>query len=341
MVCRIIGFVQVDPRLKAEDSERKPAVLQLSGPPSAFEKAPVHPVTSTPQKPAPLYTQNAQGHFVPVVEAMKEPIPIKAQDLEWDGWLDGNFECDFTYKEFDATDDLMTHWANTTGGGNHTGSTDANSWELGGDSFIDKFTMFETTHPDFVVLAAMGKTTVVSTQTSFMCSQLVKDQELNGPINGLVSDAAHGWWAVHNHLLMVTSVYCPVLLCWVPALLSFTNGASAQHFKYHFLALFQSISDEAEERQIEVEDRLLAGNASTIARNYPKLKDWVEWWAQAAHSTMIFKSEHKMDAHIWDSIPWTTNVEESMHWKAYSACGKDHMFSEGMNALNAFALHFE
>jgi hypothetical protein len=44
---------------------------------------------------------------------------------------------------------------------------------------------------------------------------------------------------------MITSAYSADLLCWVPGLFSYTNGASAQHFKYHFVGLFQSIAAEA------------------------------------------------------------------------------------------------
>ena len=88
---------------------------------------------------------------------------------------------------------------------------------------------------------------------------MVKEHLLDGPINRLVNDAAHGWWKERNSLLMVTSFYCPNLFCWVPGILSYTNGASGEHFKYHFLGVFQSIAHEAELRKFPVIDQLFAG----------------------------------------------------------------------------------
>lgn len=58
---------------------------------------------------------------------------------------------------------------------------------------------------------------------------------------------------------MATSSYCPLLNCWIPGVLSYTNGASAEHFKHHFRAVFQSIAIEAKARSIEVVDRLFIG----------------------------------------------------------------------------------
>jgi hypothetical protein len=51
------------------------------------------------------------------------------------------------------------------------------------------------------------------------------------------------------------------LNCWVPGILSYTNGATANHFSHHFRALFEGIAVEAERtrRGIEVVDKLFAG----------------------------------------------------------------------------------
>lgn len=128
-----------------------------------------------------------------------------------------------------------------------------------GDSFIAAFAEFSKDHPGFVVHAQLGEVTVISLQSPFMVSQLVKDGSIDGPVNGTVNDAAHGWWKQRTSLLMITSAYSPDLLCWVPGLFSYTNGASAQHFKYHFVGLFQSIAAEAEGRKILVKDHLFSG----------------------------------------------------------------------------------
>ena len=81
--------------------------------------------------------------------------------------------------------------------------------------------------------------------------------------------------------------------------------------------------------------------ASLIIRDFPKLKSWMEWWMRPTHASMLFESERLMDIQIWDSLPKTTNAEEAMHWKLYSACGRDHSFMEGMNALFSVATHYQ
>jgi hypothetical protein len=59
---------------------------------------------------------------------------------------------------------------------------------------------------------------------------------------------------------MITSVYSPELACWIPGIMSFTNGASAEHFKWHFLALFESIAEEVGWREMTtINDELFAG----------------------------------------------------------------------------------
>ena len=133
-----------------------------------------------------------------------------------------------------------------------------------GDDFIASFAKFTNDHPDFVLLEIMGSVTVIALQSPFMSSQLVQEEKLDLPINGLVNNAAHRWWKEHNHLLMITSVYSPELSCWIPGLMSFTNGASADHFKWHFLALFESIAKEAEWQEMTINDKLFAGINDTI-----------------------------------------------------------------------------
>ena len=128
-----------------------------------------------------------------------------------------------------------------------------------GDSFIAAFAAFDTNHPGFLVSEVFGSVTVISFQTPFMLSRLVHEYIVDDAVNGLVNDAAHSWWKEANSLLMITSVYSPDLNCWVPGLLSYTNGATANHFAHHFRALFESIATESERRGIEVVDRLFAG----------------------------------------------------------------------------------
>ena len=128
-----------------------------------------------------------------------------------------------------------------------------------GDDFIESFSKFTTENPDFVLLENIGSVTVIALQSPFMASQLVREEKLDLPINGFVNDAAHGWWKERNHLLMITSVYSPELACWIPGLMSFTNGATADHFKWHFHALFESIAEEVGCQNIIINDELFAG----------------------------------------------------------------------------------
>ena len=69
-----------------------------------------------------------------------------------------------------------------------------------GDSLIAAFAKFSTEHPGFVIYSQLDAVTVISVQSSLMRSQLVKERLLEGPINGLVSDAAHGWWLQMDYL---------------------------------------------------------------------------------------------------------------------------------------------
>jgi hypothetical protein len=129
----------------------------------------------------------------------------------------------------------------------------------GADALIASFSKFANEHPNFVIHSTLSEEVVISVQTNFMRSQTVKNQRLEGSVNGMVNDAAHGWWKERTSLLVVSSTYCSTLLCWVPGVLSYSNGASATHFENHFLAIIMSIAHEAEARGIPITDDLFAG----------------------------------------------------------------------------------
>lgn len=82
-------------------------------------------------------------------------------------------------------------------------------------------------------------------------------------------------------------------------------------------------------------------HATRLTRDFPKLKSWMDWWMRPSVASMLFESERKMDTELWNSMPLDNNAEESMHWKLYSACGRNHEFLEGMHSLFAVAAHFE
>jgi len=104
----------------------------------------------------------------------------------------------------------------------------------------------------------------------------------------------------------------------------------AEAFKYRALSLLDA-SDSLE----------FLSQAAAIVRDFPSTKSWLNWWMRESHASMLFKSQRKMDIDLWNSIPSTTNAEEAMHWKLYSAAGRDHPILEGLHALHAVAVYYE
>ncbi|KAG1794446.1 uncharacterized protein HD556DRAFT_1308143 [Suillus plorans] len=80
-----------------------------------------------------------------------------------------------------------------------------------GKDIIADFTEFQHQHPDFVIYHTFEPVAVVITQLPIMLSFLVKNHS-----NGIISDAAHGFWAERNDLLIISSVFSDALQCWVP-----------------------------------------------------------------------------------------------------------------------------
>lgn len=132
--------------------------------------------------------------------------------------------------------------------------------EESGDDFVQWFSEFQIQNPNFIVSETMiGGVAVISCQTPFMASLLHdKITEVDGPFNGVVSDAAHRWWKVKTSLLIVSSVFVPIIEGWVPALMSYSNGASGRHYELHFLALMESIAKVAVSKGQDIVDELFA-----------------------------------------------------------------------------------
>jgi hypothetical protein len=80
--------------------------------------------------------------------------------------------------------------------------------------------------------------------------------------------------------------------------------------------------------------------AEVVIRAFPKTETWLQWWMRDAHASMLFASQRKMDPHIWDRMPDTTNAEEAMHWKLYSAVGRNLSLMEGLRGLHAVAEYY-
>lgn len=129
----------------------------------------------------------------------------------------------------------------------------------GVDSFLDNFQEFTRENPDFVIYSEIGNITMIVMQSHFMASHLVRHTFTDNALNGIISDAAHGYWLNRKCLLIISSCYSQDLFCWVPVIFTFANGASSEHYKIHFLALFQRIAHEAEKKGITIIDELFAG----------------------------------------------------------------------------------
>ncbi|KAJ7101594.1 hypothetical protein C8R43DRAFT_1167387 [Mycena crocata] len=284
-----------------------------------------------------------------------------------------------------------------------------------------EYAQFEKENPDFIIYSQFGANTVVVMQTPFMLAQLVKTQViLRDAINGIVSDGAHSYFIDRNALLLMSSAYCLDIDGWVPGIMSYTNGATQDHFFVHFFCLFETIAGYAEKQGIEIRDSLFknvvdfsdaerlgfveafvafwrrrndprsdeelrkAGSAllkgcrqhsraqvdrvkkisavvhpslrdvfvnqamalldvedytefmqklELLVRNFPKAEGWVRWWARECHAKMLFKPFREMHIQDWNSMPDTTNPQESQHFKIYSAIGKKHELIPGLKGL--------
>jgi hypothetical protein len=137
-----------------------------------------------------------------------------------------------------------------------------------GDNFIrqlTQFAKFQEKHPDFIREAQFGKVSVIVMQTPFMASKLVKSTIDTEAVNGIVSDAAHRVWREQHSLLIVSSTFVPDRLrCWVPGIMSYANGGTAEHYRIHFFHLFPGIARECGSRDITVTDDLFA-NVSCVS----------------------------------------------------------------------------
>lgn len=122
-----------------------------------------------------------------------------------------------------------------------------------GKDIIAAFTEFQRQHPDFVIFHTFEPVAVVITQSPIMLSFLVKNHS-----NGIISDAAHGFWAERNDLLIISSVFSDALQCWVPGVMTWSNGGTEAHYRHHFRALFETMTREYERQNVILTDDLFA-----------------------------------------------------------------------------------
>ncbi|KAL7284985.1 hypothetical protein ACG7TL_000074 [Trametes sanguinea] len=154
----------------------------------------------------------------------------------------------------------------------------------GGDHFLSEFAQFCEDHPGFILQSVIGTVSVISAQTSALRAELIKAAPLtglDGNLNGIVSDAAHGFWRDRSALLIISSTFSPRLRCWVPGIFSYANGSSAEHYRLHFLALFQSMAREAYLRKISIDDTLFANVVDfSEAERVGFIEAFVSFWRE-------------------------------------------------------------
>lgn len=97
-----------------------------------------------------------------------------------------------------------------------------------------------------------------------------------------------------------------------------------------FEQLVDSLQNAADPASFDsIADRLL--NA------FPAVHNWLAWWRRPNVARMIFPAFRTMESNHWESIPDTTNAEESLHSALYNAVGKDHDMLSGLDQLFQFA----
>ncbi|KAJ7658759.1 hypothetical protein DFH06DRAFT_442939 [Mycena polygramma] len=154
----------------------------------------------------------------------------------------------------------------------------------GGDTFIKMFAKFQQDHPGFIREAQFGEVSVIVIQTPFMALKLVKATINSEAVNGIVSDGAHRVWREKNSILIVSSTFEPDRLkCWVPGIMSYSNGGSAEHYRIHFFHLFASIAQECDSLGIPVTDELFANVLDfSMAERIGFILGFIDFWLQYA-----------------------------------------------------------
>ncbi|KAJ7588346.1 hypothetical protein C8J56DRAFT_785676 [Mycena floridula] len=142
------------------------------------------------------------------------------------------------------------------------------------DDFMVDFAAFEEEYESVIKQKSMGRIGMISLQSPFMAKLPLMDYTpardfesdaaagtptARFPVDGIISDAAHGYWKDQKAILIISSSYSSCLLCWVPILISYALGQSAEYYELHFLAMMESIAADADERGLEFTDEMVAG----------------------------------------------------------------------------------
>lgn len=82
---------------------------------------------------------------------------------------------------------------------------------------------------------------------------------------------------------------------------------------------------------------LFKSAADDLLQAFPAIHNWLEWWMRPKVAQMIFAAYRTMDQELWESLPASTNPEESFHYSIYTSVGQDHSVIDGLDGLYRFA----
>ncbi|ESK81193.1 hypothetical protein Moror_2275 [Moniliophthora roreri MCA 2997] len=150
------------------------------------------------------------------------------------------------------------------------------------NDFVSQFCVFQQNHPNFIIAEHMlNGIAVITCRTQWMAEWLIMVSKNPKELNGSVLDAAHGWFRVPASLLITTSIFSKSMQHWVPGIYSYSNGATAIHYEYHFLAMMRSMQVTKAQMGQVVVDRDFANTVDfSEAQRLGFIEAFIRFWKE-------------------------------------------------------------